>query len=66
MRKFRHIKTGNLYSLVTDNFMFKDQGEWRRELCLYKTEYYNPDGEYFARTREDFYENFKPIDNEIK
>ena len=34
--------------------------EWRRGLCLYKTEYENPDGEYFARTREDFYGNFEP------
>ena len=39
--------------------MFKDNGTWRRELCLYKTEYHNPDGKYFARTREDFYKNFK-------
>ena len=62
MKRYIHIKTGNPYSLVTDNFMFKDNGEWRRGLCLYKTEYYNPDGEYFARTREDFDKNFKPID----
>ena len=59
MKKYIHTKTGNPYSLVTDNFMFKDNGIWRRELCLYKTEYHNPDGEYFARTREDFYKNFK-------
>ena len=26
---------------------------------LYKTEYDNPDGEYFARTREDFYNSFE-------
>ena len=55
-------KTGNPYSLVTYNFMFKDNGEWRRGFCLYKAEYYNPDGEYFARIREDFDKNFKPID----
>ena len=57
-KRYIHKKTGNQYTLITDNFMFKDNGEWRRGLCLYKTEYKNPDGEYFARTKEDFFENF--------
>lgn len=65
MKKYIHTKTGNPYSLVTDNFMFKDHGVWRRELILYKTEYHNPDGEYFARTREDFYKNFKKVDEGV-
>lgn len=56
--RYIHIKSMNPYTLITDNFMFKDNGEWRRGLCLYKTEYNNPDGEYFARTREDFENNF--------
>ena len=59
MKKFIHTKSGKLYSLVTDKFMFKQNGEWIKNLVLYKTEYDNPDGEYFARTREDFYSNFK-------
>lgn len=59
--RYIHNKTGNPYSLVTDNFMFKDNGEWRRGLILYKTEYYNPDGEYFARTKEDFKKNFTKV-----
>ena len=54
-----HKKTGKLYTLITDNFMFKDNGVWRKGLCLYKTEYDNPDGEYFARTREDFSNSFE-------
>jgi len=58
-KRYIHKKTGKPYTLITDNFMFKDNGEWRRGLCLYKTEYQNPDGEYFARTKEDFKENFK-------
>ena len=68
MKKYIHIKTGNPYSLLTDNCMFKDINketgklEWRRGLCLYKTEYNNPDGEYFVRTKEDFYNNFKEIE----
>lgn len=65
--KYKHKKTGNPYSLITNNFMFKDLNkngelEWRRGLCLYKTEYNNPDGEYFARTRDDFYKSFDKID----
>lgn len=62
MKHFIHIKTGNPYSLVTDNFMFKQNGEWIRGLILYKTEYDNPDGEFFARTKEDFYKNFKEVE----
>jgi len=64
MKKFIHKKTGNPYSLVTDNFMFKENGEWRRGLILYKTEYHNTDGEFFARTPEDFYNNFEEINND--
>lgn len=79
---FRHKKTKKLYSLVSENFMFKDhevvtinpEGDicykcldvyaWRKGLVLYKAEYDNPDGPFFARTREDFYENFEPIEND--
>ena len=53
-----HKKTGNRYCKVTDNFMFKENGKWKRGLVLYKTIYWNPDGEYFARTKEDFENNF--------
>ena len=41
--------------------MFKDNGSWIRGLILYKTEYDNPDGEYFARRPEDFYKNFEKV-----
>ena len=54
-----HKKTGNRYCKVTDNFMFKEDGEWKRGLVLYKTMYWNYDGEYFARTKEDFENNFE-------
>ena len=61
MERYIHKRTGNPYSLVTDNFMFKDNGSWIRGLILYKTEYDNPDGEYFARRPEDFYKNFEKV-----
>lgn len=53
-----HKKTNNPYKLITDKFMFKQNGVWIKELCLYKALYNNPDGQYFARTRKDFFENF--------
>ena len=62
MKKFIHKKTGKPYSLITENFMFKDNGEWRRGLILYQTLYDNPDGKFFARTPEDFFENFEETD----
>ena len=62
MKKYIHKKTGKPYGLVTDNFMFKENGEWRRGLVLYQTLYDNPDGKFFARTPEDFFENFEETD----
>ena len=59
MKKFIYKKTGKPYGLVTENFMFKENGEWRRGLVLYQTLYDNPDGKFFARTPEDFFENFE-------
>ena len=41
--------------------MFKENGEWRKGLILYQTLYDNPDGKFFARTPEDFFENFEEI-----
>lgn len=61
LKTYIHKKTGNPYSLVTDNFMFKQNGEWIRGLILYQTEYKNPDGKFFAREPEDFYKNFKEV-----
>ena len=42
--------------------VFKENGKWRRGLILYQTLYDNPDGKFFARTPEDFFENFEEID----
>lgn len=64
MKKYIHKKTGRLYRMVTDNFMIKENGEWRRGFILYETLYDNPDGRFFARTPEDFYENFEEVKEE--
>ena len=70
--EYIHKKTGNHYHVMTDNFMFKDFNketgnlEWRRSLILYETLYNNPDGRFFARTPEDFYKNFEPVNETEK
>ena len=60
--KYIYKKTGKPYTVVTDNFMMKQNGKWIKDLILYKAEYNNPDGEYFARTKDDFYANFEEQD----
>lgn len=60
--EYIHIKSGRPYTLITDNFMFNDNGAWRRGLCLYRADYKNQGAHYFARTREDFFEHFKKED----
>lgn len=57
-KRYFHLKTGNPYELITDNHMVKLNGEWIKGLVLYEAKYYNPDGYYFARTKEDFDEHF--------
>jgi hypothetical protein len=61
MKTYRHKKTGNLYKIVSDNFMFKQDGKWLKGLVLYEALYDNPDGKYFARTKEDFDEHFEIV-----
>lgn len=63
MKIYIHKKSNKPYELITDNFMFKQNGVWIKDLCLYKTLYNNPDGEFFARTREDFFKNFEKKDS---
>ena len=54
-----HKKTGKPYALITDKFMFKEDGIWKKDLCLYQALYDNLDGKYFARTKEDFSNSFE-------
>jgi hypothetical protein len=61
-KKAIHKKTGNLCKIVTDNFMFKQDGKWIKNLVLYEALYDNPDGKYFARTKEDFEEHFEIVE----
>lgn len=62
MKTYRHKKTGKPYLVITDNLRFKQDGKWFEGLVLYQTLYQNPDGMYFARTKEDFEENFEKVE----
>ena len=68
---YRHKETGKLYSLVQENVKVKckqialSEDEvvlcWEDGFVLYKAEYDNPDGPYFIRHTEDFYEHFEEV-----
>lgn len=80
MVKYKHKKTGKEYELVSDRLLFKDSKTelcsindeiserekyyWRKELVLYRALYECPDGPFFVRTREDFFNSFEKCHNE--
>ena len=55
---FKHIKSGKLYRKLSDKFMFKENGIWKKALELYEALYQNPNSRHFSRTKEDFEEHF--------
>lgn len=55
---YEHIKTGKRYILVQENLCVKQDGEWNKDFVLYRALYENPEGPYFVRKRDDFFENF--------
>ena len=61
MAVFKHIKSGKLYRKLSDKFMFKENGIWKKALVLYEALYQNPDSQYFSRTKEDFDEHFVEV-----
>lgn len=61
MAVFKHIKSGKLYRKLSDKFMFKENGIWRKALVLYEALYQNPDSQHFSRTKEDFEEHFVEV-----
>ena len=68
---FKHKQTGKLYSLIQENIKVKcktialEGNEslscWEDGFVLYKAEYNNPEGSYFVRYAEDFYEHFEEV-----
>ena len=61
MAVFKHIKSGKLYRKLSDKFMFKENGIWKKALVLYEALYQNPDSQHFSRTKVDFEENFVEV-----
>ena len=61
MAVFKHIKSGKLYRKLSDKFMFKENGIWKKALVLYEALYQNPDSQHFSRTKEDFEEHFVEV-----
>lgn len=60
MKLYKHKKTGKLYSIIADNFMFKENGVWKDNLILYYA-LYDSSIKYFSRTKEDFYNKFEEV-----
>lgn len=63
-KKAIHKKTGNLCKIVIDNFTFMEDFQWVENLVLYEALYDNPDGKYFAMTKEDFEEHFEILEEQ--
>ena len=61
MAVFKHIKSGKLYRKLSDKFMLKENGIWKKALVLYEALYQNPDNQRFSRTKEDFEEHFVEV-----
>jgi hypothetical protein len=61
MAVFKHIKSGKLYRKLSDKFMFKENGIWKKALVLYEALYQNPDSQHFSRTKEDFEGHFVEV-----
>ena len=51
---------GKQYSIFCETIMKNDEDIWI-PVVIYETLYDNPDGKYFVRIKEQFYEKFKLI-----
>ena len=61
MAVFKHIKSGKLYRKLSDKFMFKENGIWKKALVLYEALYNNQGSQHFYRTKEDLEEHFVEV-----
>lgn len=52
---------GKPYEITTESKM-KISGEWK-DVIIYKCLYYNPDGETWVRSKEEFFTKFKIKEN---
>ena len=59
--KVKHIKTGNLYDIVTKEGKMKINDEWKPSVIYIGKDKYTGKMCYFTRELEDFNNNFKYI-----
>ena len=59
--KVKHIKTGNLYDIVTKEGKMKINDEWKPSVTYIGKDKYTGKMCYFTRELEDFNNNFKYI-----
>ena len=59
--KVKHIKTGNLYDIVTKEGKMKINDEWKPSVIYIDKDKYTGKMCYFTRELEDFNNNFKYI-----
>lgn len=60
--KVKHIKTGNLYNIVTKEGKMKMNGEWKPSITYIGKDKYTGKMCYFTRELEDFNNNFEYIE----
>lgn len=59
--KVKHIKTGNLYNIVTKEGKMKMNGEWKPSVIYIGKDKYTGKACCFVRERKDFEDNFEYI-----
>ncbi len=58
-KKFRHLKTGNIYEMVRDDVINATNANSEQIMVLYKSDLHKD--KLFVREKNEFYEKFKPI-----
>ena len=58
-KKFRHLKTGNIYEMVRDDVINATNANSEQIMVLYKSDLHR--GKLFVREKNEFYEKFKMI-----
>ncbi len=58
-KKFRHLKTGNIYEMVRDDVINATNANSEQIMVLYKSNLHR--GKLFVREKNEFYEKFKMI-----
>ena len=58
-KKFRHIKTGNIYEMLRDDIINATNANSEQIMVLYKSDFHKD--KLFVREKNEFYEKFKEL-----